>query len=107
MPSWSDVRVPEPECPLIMPCAARKSLIFSRNIVTLLFSYGGVWSDEISGKAQARCTTASARGAYLEPLGTLLPKAKTLKAETDARFAPTLCVWPFITFLKRKIKDGE
>jgi len=36
---------------------------------------------------------------FLEPLGTLLPKAKTLKAETDARFAPTLCVWPFITFL--------
>jgi hypothetical protein len=41
MPSCSEVRVPEPEWPLIIPCAAKKSLIFSRNMVTLLFSYGG------------------------------------------------------------------
>jgi hypothetical protein len=39
MPSCSEVRVPEPEWPLIIPCAAKKSLIFSRNWVTLLFSY--------------------------------------------------------------------
>ena len=39
MPSCSEVRVPEPECPLIIPCAAKNSLILSRNWVTLLFSY--------------------------------------------------------------------
>ncbi len=36
--SWSVERGPEPECPLIMPCEARKLLIFSRSSVTLLFS---------------------------------------------------------------------
>ena len=37
--SCSVVRGPEPEWPLIMPCEARKVLIFSRSSVTLLFSY--------------------------------------------------------------------
>jgi len=36
---------------------------------------------------------------FLEPFGALLPKAETLKTETDARFASTLCIWPLITFL--------
>ena len=44
------------------------------------------------------CT--STHGAYLEPLGALLPKAKALKTETDARLASTFWVWSFITFLK-------
>ena len=37
--SASVVRGPEPEWPLIMPCEARKVLIFSRSSVTLLFSW--------------------------------------------------------------------
>ena len=106
MPSCSDERVPEPECPLIMPCAAKKSLIFSRNAVTLLFSCGREREErrtsQISVKTEyttckGHCT--STHGAYLEPLGALLPKAKALKAETDAGLASTLCVWSFITFL--------
>jgi hypothetical protein len=36
---------------------------------------------------------------FLEPVGALLAKAKTLQAETDACFAPTLSVWTLITFL--------
>jgi len=36
---------------------------------------------------------------FLEPFRALLPKAKALKAETDARLASTLWVWSFITFL--------
>jgi hypothetical protein len=109
MPSWSDVRVPEPECPLIMPCAAKKSLIFSRNMVTLLFSFGerDETKDEISGRTERTMPT---RGAYLEPFGALLPKAETLKTETDARFASTLCIWPLITFLRKEreaVRDDE
>jgi hypothetical protein len=53
--------------------------------------------DEISGRTERTMPT---RGAYLEPVGTLLPKAETLKTETDARLASTLCVWPLITFLR-------
>jgi hypothetical protein len=45
------------------------------------------------------------RDAYLEPVGALLPKAKALKAETDAGLASTLCVWSFVTFLKTN--EGE
>jgi len=114
MPSWSDERVPEPECPLIMPCAAKKSLIFSRNMVTLLFSFGREREREqrvrsrLYGDTTCKGGCTSTRGAYLEPLGALLPKAKALKAETDAGLASTLCVWSFITFLnEREYEDDE
>jgi hypothetical protein len=36
---------------------------------------------------------------FLKPLGAFLAEAKALKAEADACLAPTLRVWPFITFL--------
>jgi hypothetical protein len=36
---------------------------------------------------------------FLEPVGAFLAKAKALKTQTDACLAPTLRVWPFITFL--------
>ena len=54
------------------------------------------------GKRETMCRTASTSGAYLEPVGALLPKAKTLKAETDAGFAATFSIWSFITFLKEE-----
>jgi hypothetical protein len=47
---------------------------------------------------------------FLEPFGALLPKAETLKTETDARFASTLCIWPLITFLRKEreaVRDDE
>jgi len=52
------------------------------------------------GRARGHCT--STRGAYLEPVGALLPKAKALKTETNARLASTLWVWSFITFLNER-----
>jgi hypothetical protein len=98
MPSCSEVRVPEPEWPLIIPCAAKKSLIFSRNMVTLLFSYekGGKHGGEIPRKR----TMNNHAQTYLEPIGALLAKAKALEAETDTRLATALSVWPFVAFLE-------
>jgi hypothetical protein len=84
---------------LIIPCAAKKSLIFSRNMVTLLFSYEkGGNKGEIPGSGQ-RGTTRSAR-TYLEPLGALLAKAKALEAETDTGLATAFCIWSFVAFLE-------
>ena len=63
MPSCSEVRVPEPECPLIIPCAAKNSLILSRNWVTLLFSYFKKgWEKKYNGGENPRKrTTCNAR----------------------------------------------
>jgi hypothetical protein len=99
MPSWSEERAPDPEWPLIIPWAAKKSFIFSRNAVTLLFSFGDN-HDEIPGIDDVNYT----RSAYLEPVRALLAKAKALKAETDACFAPSLPVRPLVTFLDKRTK---
>jgi hypothetical protein len=70
MPSWSEERVPEPEWPLIMPCAARKSLIFSRNMVTLLFSF------KTEEQYQTVASTGSVRMRTLSQSGRFCPNPR-------------------------------
>ena len=93
--------MPAPEWPLIIPCAAKKSLIFSRNMVTLLFSYEKVGTKVRSPGNGQRATTRTPRACtYLEPIGALLAKAKALEAETDTRLTTALCIRPFVAFLE-------
>jgi hypothetical protein len=82
------------------------------DVVVFLWEREERTTSQISVKTEyttckGHCT--STHGAYLEPLGALLPKAKALKAETDAGLASTLCVWSFITFLYNvcEYKDDE
>jgi hypothetical protein len=88
--SCSDPRGPDPEWPLIMPCAARKPLILSRISETFRLSCKGC---KLKTREKKKHKT------YAKPFGTLCAKAETLETETDTCLAVSVLVLVLVTFL--------
>lgn len=76
----------------------------SQEVFDLLTEHGNVIILLSNNNQTVASTSTASTNAYLEPVGTLLPKPKTLETKADASFATTLRVWSFIAFLAAVIR---